>query len=325
MTECMQLAGHDVEEMGIRYCGRITSLKKVGYYAAFWWKCLTKNFRKYDLIYINHAPFCAPAFFNPTRRAAKTIVHWHGDDVAGNRSVVKVINSLLRGRLKRSRQLVPSEYFRGLLAAKMNFAPEQIAVTPSGGVDTEAFAVRKSAPEDLVVGYPAELTDGKGADVLLYIVRRRAELENALGRQVKFSCISYGRQADYYSEALAATGADCRVWKKMPRSHMPGFYRSLSVCLMPTQRESLGLVALEAMSCGVPVVAFDRNAAPEFVISGISGEIAPYHDNLEIRADAMLKALIKVASNLENYAPEKIVIERYSRQSVAEFYRGLKV
>ncbi len=51
----------------------------------------------------------------------------------------------------------------------------------------------------------------------------------------------------------------------------------LSVCdlfLMPSETESFGLAALEAMACQVPVIASDAGGIPELVQNGISGFMA---------------------------------------------------
>ena len=47
--------------------------------------------------------------------------------------------------------------------------------------------------------------------------------------------------------------------------------------LMPSVwQEPFGMVMIEAMACGTPVVGFDQGAIPEIVKSGKSGAIAPY-------------------------------------------------
>lgn len=52
----------------------------------------------------------------------------------------------------------------------------------------------------------------------------------------------------------------------------------LSVCdlfLMPSEKESFGLAALEAMACEVPVISSDAGGIPELNVNGYSGFISP--------------------------------------------------
>ncbi|MFD0680886.1 MULTISPECIES: N-acetyl-alpha-D-glucosaminyl L-malate synthase BshA [unclassified Paenibacillus] len=50
------------------------------------------------------------------------------------------------------------------------------------------------------------------------------------------------------------------------------------VMLLPSEKESFGLVALEAMACGVPTVASDAGGIPELITHGESGFLAEIGD-----------------------------------------------
>jgi glycosyltransferase involved in cell wall biosynthesis len=45
--------------------------------------------------------------------------------------------------------------------------------------------------------------------------------------------------------------------------------------VLPSQTESFGLAALEAMACGVPVVATNAGGIPEVVEDGVTGLLEP--------------------------------------------------
>jgi L-malate glycosyltransferase len=47
---------------------------------------------------------------------------------------------------------------------------------------------------------------------------------------------------------------------------------------LPSETESFGLSALEAMACGVPVIASDAGGLPELVVDGVNGFTAPVGD-----------------------------------------------
>jgi L-malate glycosyltransferase len=60
--------------------------------------------------------------------------------------------------------------------------------------------------------------------------------------------------------------------------------------LLPSASESFGLVALEAMAAGVPVIASDTGGLPEVVLNGETGFLAPVGD-VEAMADAGVAVL----------------------------------
>ncbi len=68
------------------------------------------------------------------------------------------------------------------------------------------------------------------------------------------------------------------------------FYKRASVFVLPSIYEGWGLVVVEAMAAGVPVVMSDVGCAKEVVISGKSGIVVPVN-NLEDFADSIVKVL----------------------------------
>ena len=66
-----------------------------------------------------------------------------------------------------------------------------------------------------------------------------------------------------------------RFTGKIPRLEMYRYYSAADVFVFPGIRESLGMVFLEAQSCGLPVVAFDNAGVPEAVVAGKTGFLAP--------------------------------------------------
>ena len=62
---------------------------------------------------------------------------------------------------------------------------------------------------------------------------------------------------------------------KIPRHGMYKFYSAGDIFAFPGIRESLGMVFLEAQSCGLPVVAFDNGGIPEVVDRGKTGMLVP--------------------------------------------------
>lgn len=59
---------------------------------------------------------------------------------------------------------------------------------------------------------------------------------------------------------------------------MPDIYRSVDMALVPTRYEAFGYVALEAMSCGIPVVGFKSAGTAEVCVDGETALLAPPDD-----------------------------------------------
>jgi N-acetyl-alpha-D-glucosaminyl L-malate synthase BshA len=66
--------------------------------------------------------------------------------------------------------------------------------------------------------------------------------------------------------------------------------------LMPSQSESFGLSALEAMSCGVPAVSSSVGGLPELIIHNETGYIAEIGD-----VDRMAKYTVELLTNEKRY------------------------
>ena len=62
---------------------------------------------------------------------------------------------------------------------------------------------------------------------------------------------------------------------EVPVREMPDWYRMLDVYIAPQRWEGFGLTPLEAMACGVPVVAADVGAFRELVAEGETGFVVP--------------------------------------------------
>ncbi len=90
--------------------------------------------------------------------------------------------------------------------------------------------------------------------------------------------------------------------------------------VLPSQTESFGLAALEAMACGVPVLASDTGGLPELVTSGRDGYLLPVGDvpgmvekaTSILKHDQRLREMKKAARQtaMERFS-EELLVPRY--------------
>ncbi|MBW2072041.1 MAG: glycosyltransferase family 4 protein [Deltaproteobacteria bacterium] len=88
---------------------------------------------------------------------------------------------------------------------------------------------------------------------------------------------------------------------QVPREEMYRFYSAGDLFLFPGIRESLGMVFLEAQSCGLPVVAFADGGVPEVVANGVSGLLVEPYSTEQLIA-----------------ATEKLVLDRQQRYQMGQ-------
>ncbi|MFB6094162.1 MAG: glycosyltransferase [Halanaeroarchaeum sp.] len=91
-------------------------------------------------------------------------------------------------------------------------------------------------------------------------------------------------------ERAAALDVDARFLGFLDREDLPAFYSLLDVFAFPSPVETQGLVALEAIACGTPVVAVDRGALRSTVDEGVTGYHFP-HGDVESFAAAIERAI----------------------------------
>ncbi|QGF25163.1 glycosyltransferase [Raineyella fluvialis] len=161
------------------------------------------------------------------------------------------------------------------------------------GLDPAHFhpgpAPAPQSAESAIVGYVGRLAAHKGLDVLLDAV--------AGDDRLRLRIAGDGPEAEELRGRVSAEGLAGRVEfaGSIEQVDLPDFYRSLDVLAVPSLTtsswmEQFGRVAVEAMACGVPVVASDSGALPEVIDD--AGILVPPGD-----ADALREALVRVGTD----------------------------
>ncbi len=274
------------------------------------------KWKEADFFYLNHFTQYHPFIPKKYRKdEGRTVIHWHGSDLYPQTAFSRWLSRRVWKRMpRRVTHIVPSKDFGERLESELGISSYR--VSPSGGVDTAHFRPSSQNREGpLVLGFAGRLSKEKGAPLLLKVLDEIDRIRNAAGRQVVINYIAYGEEAEDFLPALRSSGVG-REFEPIPKEEMSRFYQDLDILFFPTRRESLGLTALEAMSCGVPVVGTYDLALKDYLIPGRTGEGFPMDDH-----EKAIEALIRCISRLGNYEPRDFVIEHYSREKVIEFYR----
>jgi D-inositol-3-phosphate glycosyltransferase len=170
-----------------------------------------------------------------------------------------------------------------LLGALYGVPQSRVTVVPCG-VDTEAFRPLNKVAARRRLGIPAKgplvlfvgrIEPLKGIDVLLRAV---SHLD---GRFRVLVIGGDGKDVARKSE-LAVLASELRIADRVkfldavPHHDLPLYYNAADICVVPSYYESFGLVAVEAMACGLPVIASRVGGLKETVLDGQTGYLVPW-------------------------------------------------
>jgi glycosyltransferase involved in cell wall biosynthesis len=88
-------------------------------------------------------------------------------------------------------------------------------------------------------------------------------------------------------QALASGDPSIRLLGYVPEQDLPALYQDADLFVLPSRTgEGFGLVVLEAMASGLPVIATESGGVVDIVVEGVNGLLVPPHDGAAL-ADAI--------------------------------------
>lgn len=165
------------------------------------------------------------------------------------------------------------------------------------GVDVQAFSVPRRLAERAIARKLFQLSAEDFALLLIgndWRTKGLAALLQSLSltRELPWKLLVVGRDVrDPYDKMIRDYGIANRVIFLPPSSNVMQFYAAADAYVGPSLEDAYGLPIIEAMACGLPVIASSRAGAHEIITDGSDGIILRDPQNAEELA-AALRSLI---------------------------------
>ncbi|WP_276351556.1 N-acetyl-alpha-D-glucosaminyl L-malate synthase BshA [Cohnella caldifontis] len=197
---------------------------------------------------------------------------------------------------------------------------------------------------DKRIYYPRECSDLRreyaepGEKVLMHIsnfrpVKRTSDVVDIFAKvsqrmPAKLILVGEGPELPRLQHKIECMGLRERVILLGKQDDVAQVVSIADLMLLPSEKESFGLVALEAMACGVPTIGSMAGGIPELVQHGVTGYLAPIGDT-----DAMAAYALELLEDRKKYADfreaclkrahEEFCDEKISAQYERIYYRVL--
>ncbi len=278
-------------------------------------------FKECDIVFLHYPLHLSPLVYLMNSFMIKPLViNFHGTDMNPQSKGLQVLENILKRSLDNVKMVVvPSSFLKKEVMKKYGVPEEKIFVSPSGGVDFDKFRSFDDNPvatKPYSAGYVSRLTKEKGCDVFVEAVSVLNSSGLVDGR--KFLVAGTGPMHDRLLEMINERGLSEKIELRNVNDQnlLPQFFNDMEVFVFPSKSESLGLVGLEAMACGTPVVGSKIGGVSDYLYDGDNGyffEPGNASDLAEKIKKFMLLSKIEKMSFKEN---AKNTATRYERERV---------
>ena len=233
-------------------------------------------FNKYDLVYVHTVTY--PAFPVKVASYFKDIplaFNIHGSDWITHSGLAGRLKRMTLPLLKKAKLIVvPSSVFRELVIEELpNVDKNKIIVSYSAGLDLYRFTPSEKDSgnkEELTIGYVSRVIENKGWRVFIEALKQLKEG----GYPIKAIMAGGGVQEPEMLSLIETYGLKnvIEYLGAVAQEKLPELYRKMDLFVFPTLFfESLGLVGVEAMACGTPVIGTNQGGPTEYLNDGVNG------------------------------------------------------
>lgn len=111
---------------------------------------------------------------------------------------------------------------------------------------------------------------------------------------------------------------------ELSQKELSNFYGNAIACLYPIEwHEPFGLIMVESMACGTPVIAFDRGSVSEVVKNGKTGFVVPFKNKRGKKNIEGIVRAVKNISQIKRSDCRKWVEQKFSYQKMTDKYEKL--
>ncbi len=217
-----------------------------------------------------------------------------------------------------------SDYVRREVLELYPIAPQKV-VTIANGYDQEIFQPitlnrteecrrlgLRDDPKLPLLTFCGKISATKGVDVLLRancIIQRRRKVQLALCGGGNLEHFLAARQEDYCLENVVHLG-------HRSQSDLARLHNIAALSVMPSRSEGFGIAALEAMGCGIPVVASAVGGLSDFAVGALvqpddpAALAAAILEMLELPAERLRVLQAKALQSARRYSWRSLVAQR---------------
>jgi N-acetyl-alpha-D-glucosaminyl L-malate synthase BshA len=256
----------------------------------------------YDLIHAHYAlPQGLLGVVLKKLRGKPLVVTLHGSDITLLTKNL-LTRQLVKFALRNSNKVIAVSEFLREEALKLGVEEEKVKVI-RGGVTLQRGPEDKLDISGRLVTFIGSLVEQKGVDVLIEAFQQVKERVP----EVKLAIVGEGKERERL-EALAKGVQD--IYFLGYRRDLTGVLEKSEVLILPSREEGFGLVLLEAMAAGVPVVATRVGGIIEIVEDGYSGILVEKEDSR-----GLAEGIVRVLENGEL----RDALSRHGREVVKKF------